>query len=635
MAKLASWDNAPSVEDLKADYTMAESAHKSHTVKVDAWLSNLRGEQKVKGKKGRSKIVPKLIRKHAEWRYGALSEPFLSTDDLFDARPKTFEDKDASRQNGLMLNYQFNHQIDKVKFIDEYVRTAEDEGTVVIKVGWDRETEVVEEIQLDEFGSEFVAEVERVIKNQPTYDICAYGNLVIDPTAQGDLSKAEFIIHSFETSKSELKKDGRYCNLEKIEISGNTSLTDSEFLGGDDTDFEFRDDARKKFVAYEYNGWWDVNGDGETIKVLCTWVGGTMIRMEEAPFPFERLNFVLVQYLPVRKSNYGEPNGELLEDNQRVVGAITRGMIDLMGRSANGQMGVQKNALDVINAKKFEQGDDFKFNPDVDPKGAFQMMQYPEIPRSALEMIQLQQAEAESLSGVKAFSSGVSGQSFGKVAAGIRSAMDATSKRELGILRRLSNGIVELGYMTMKMNQEWLSDEEFIRVTNEPVRILREELAGDFDIVLNISTPEADTEKAQGLEFMLQTLGNSMPLDMSQIVLADIARLRKMPALSKRIEEYKPQPDPKEEYRKELEIKLLEAKIVNEQNKGAENAADVDLKKAKTREIHSNSDKADLDFVEQESGVSRQHEEDMKRVDQDLKNEDRIVDAMVQDEQSN
>ena len=37
-------------------------------------------------------------------------------------------------------------------------------------------------------------------------------------------------------------------------------------------------------------------------------------------------------------------------------------MIDIIGRSANGQMGIRKDALDVTNARKFEQGADYKFN---------------------------------------------------------------------------------------------------------------------------------------------------------------------------------------------------------------------------------------------------------------------------------
>lgn len=645
MAEKADWVNPPKLSDLKADLQGATNAHNSHVDQVRKWLSNLKAEQKVKTKIGRSKIVPKLIRKQAEWRYPALSEPFLSTDDLFNAAPKTFEDKKAADQNMQVLNYQFSHKIDKVKFIDEYIRTGTDEGTVVVKIGWDFEEEL-QEVQVQGVDPEtgmMVAMVQEQMvttKNQPTVEVCHYNNIVLDPTCGGDLSKANFIIHSFETSKSELEQDGRYFDLDKIDPSANTTLTDDEYNGIDDSYFEFQDDARRKFVAYEYHGYWDYDDTGIAKQFIATWVGNVCIRMEESPFPFKGLPFELVQYLPVRKSNYGEPDGELLEDNQRVVGAITRGMIDILGRSANGQMGTRKDSLDVVNGKKFERGEDYKFNAGIDPRQAFQMGVYPEIPRSALEMINLQNNEAESLTGVKAFSAGISSQSYGDVATGIRSAMDATAKRELGILRRFGNGIVKIGHKMLKMNQEFLSDEEFIRITNEPVMIKREDLAGEFDVTLSISTPEADAEKARGLEFMLQTLGAVMPFEFTQIILVDIAKLKKQPELSKKIEEYQPQPDPAAQEKAALEIELLKAQIANESAKAQENQVDVGLKQAKTateeakaRQMHSSSDKQDLDFVETESGVTRQHEMEMEDQRSRNKGKEKLMDAMIQDEQ--
>jgi len=125
---LTEWSNEPSVRDLKQDLEESRSSHQSHVVKVNTWLDNLNitGNAAMKKRAGRSSIVPKLIRKQAEWRYASLSEPFLSTDDLFNTEPVTYEDKKAAIQNGLVLNNQFNTKIQKVKFIDDYVRTAVD-----------------------------------------------------------------------------------------------------------------------------------------------------------------------------------------------------------------------------------------------------------------------------------------------------------------------------------------------------------------------------------------------------------------------------------------------------------------------------------------------------------------------------
>jgi len=217
--------------------------------------------------------------------------------------------------------------------------------------------------------------------------------------------------------------------------------------------------------------------------------------------------------------------------------------------------------------------------------------------------------------------------SLGDVAEGIRSANDAAAKRELAILRRLANGMVKIGEKITAMNAENLDDEEIIRISDEEeVVINRDKLAGDYDLILSISTPEVDQEKAQDLGFMLQTIGPNMDPGLQAKILGKIAKLKKMPDLAKQIEDYKPQPDAKEEKIKELQIELLAAQLANEVAKGKENMADEALKyakteteKAKTRNLNSSSDQQDLDFVQEQSGAG--HKREMERENQRLEND--------------
>ncbi len=658
------WVNEPKLTDLKQDYEDARSSHTAHVSKVNTWLDNLNitGKAKIAKRTGRSSIVPKLIRKQAEWRYASLSEPFLSTDDIFNTEPITAEDKNAAIQNGLVLNNQFNTKIQKIKFIDEYIRTAVDEGTVVVRVGWDYQEEV-NEVEVPVFkvvpiknpilaqemlnvGQDPVEKIQvgikledkiKVLRNCPTVDICDYNNLIIDPTCEGDLEKAKFIIYGFETSLADLEKEGKYKNLDKININNSSILAEADFESKDTSSFNFKDEPRKKIVAYEYWGYWDINKDGLVKSFVATWVGDTMIRLEENPFPDEKLPFISAQYLPVRKNIYGEPDGELLEDNQKVVGAVTRGMIDIMGRSANGQMAIRKDALDVTNKRKFDNGLDYEFNANVDPRQAFYMHTFPEIPRSAEFMLNQQTAEADSMSGIKSFSSGITGQALGATATGVRSALDATSKRELGILRRMAEGIKQIGRKIVSMNAVFLSEEEVIRITNEEfVTVRRDDLEGNFDLNLTISTAEADNEKASELSFMLQTMGNNQDPGITKLIQVDIARLRKMPVLAAKLEAYEPQPDPIAQEKAMLEVELLKAQIFNEQAKGMENQVDVGLKTAKTqtelakgRNLNSKSDKQDLDFLDQESGSAQRNDMEKKEFDRaaqlDLKAADKLL----------
>lgn len=667
---LTKWKNEPTLRDLKQDLEDAKPSHDTQKTQIGVWLDNLNvtGKAKIETPKGNSKIVPKLIRKQAEWRYPALTEPFLSTDDVFNVKPVTWEDRDAAKQNELVLNHQFNSHIDKTRFIDEYVRASVDEGSAIVRVGWDfqeeqyegtfpvvefrvnpelaplheqlakmkqespsqYDTDVPEELkQAHELSIEQQQPIEavitgqqketrtRTIRNCPTVEVCDYRNVTIDPSCLGDIDKAGFVIYSFESSLSELKKDGKYKNLDQINIEGTSILGEPDHATADNIgNFNFSDKPRKKFVVREYWGYWDIDGTGVTKPIVAAWVGNVLIRMEESPFPDKKLPFVVVQYLPVRRAIYGEPDGALLEDNQKIIGAVTRGMIDVMGKSANGQMGVRKDALDITNRRKFDKGQDYEFNVNIDPRQGIYMHTFPEIPASAQFMLQQQNMEAESLTGVKAFSQGVSGASLGNVAAGVRGALDASSKRELGILRRLSAGIIKIGHKIISMNSELLSDKEVVRITNDEfVTVRRDDLAGKFDLKLSISTAEEDENKAKELAFMLQTMGNNMDPTLSKMILGDIARLRKMPDLAKKIESYEPQPDPLAQRRAELEVALLEAQV-NAENARAQRdqataqlgVAKVGTEGAKANHLKSDADLKNLNFVEQESGVKQERE---------------------------
>jgi hypothetical protein len=171
------------------------------------------------------------------------------------------------------------------------------------------------------------------------------------------------------------------------------------------------------------------------------------------------------------------------------------------------------------------------------------------------------------------------------------------------------------------MNAAFLSEEEVIRVTNEEfVPVKRDDLMGNYDLRLSISTAEADNQKAEELAFMLQTTAQSMGPTFSQMILSEIARLRKMPDLSKRIAEFQPEPNPIEQKRAELEVALLEAQVANESAKASENEMDIQLKTAKlqkemaeTKAIKSRADLDDLTFLEREQSIDHEKNLEMQR----------------------
>ena len=422
--KLVDWNNPPSVRDLKQDLAEAKSNHDLHVNKVNESLTALRGELKIKIKEGRSKVQPKLVRKQNEWRYSALEEPFLSTDDMFIVNPVTYKDVEAAKQNMLILNKQFRTDIPKVKFINKYIRTAVNTGTVIVKLNWEYEKGIVTEevpvytktpeelytalqqkvlsgemseeeaTQIMQTGQPIQIgvesrEVEEDVINRPVLQVKDSRNVIIDPSCEGDIDNAQFIIDIFLTDLSTLKKDSRYSNLDLIsekQFDG-AALDDYQYYDTEyktDPNFKFQDKPRKKLVAYEYWGYWDINGDGIVKPIVATWIGDVMIRLEENPYPDKKLPFVVVQYLPPDHDTvYGDSDASLLKENQDIIGAISRSIIDLIGRSANAQQCVRKDLLDPINRDRFNKGMDFEYNPVTNIENALYMTHIPEVPRSA------------------------------------------------------------------------------------------------------------------------------------------------------------------------------------------------------------------------------------------------------------
>jgi len=682
------WANAPTVSDLKQNIDDAEVDQGIHQQDVDRWLDNMAIEGKAKPAKvpGRSSVAPKVIRKHAEWRYASLSNPFLSTPDVFNVYPTTAGDAKRAKQNALVLNHQFNTYIDKVDFFDAFVREAVDTGTVLVEVSWvTHQEEVEEEEPVYEFipsqdpglaqrylyllqikqtsqdlywehmnegmdqaimtfvktgilyearqtGTQTVLRVKETA-NFPALEVCEMSNIFIDPTCNGDLKKARFIGKKHKASLSELKRDGRYKNLNHILIEEADPLGSSDFKDSDDiTSFSFKDEPRKEFVVTTYWGSWDIHDTGVAVPIVASWVGRVMIRLEENPFPFKRPPFAKSVYMPKRKSVYGEPDGELLEENQQIIGAVTRGMIDLLGRSANSQTGVRQGFVNATNMRKLKRGDDYVYNGQGDPSHSVYQHTYPEIPQSAYNMVAMQNADAESLSGVKAFGSGINSKALGDSVGGGRDAMDAASKREAGILLRLAQGVKEIGRMIVAMNAVFLSEEEVVRITDEEfVTVRRDDLAGKFDIALAISTAEEDNKKAEELAFLLQTTGpNGDPVEI-RMIRAELARLRKMPEFAKRIEEYEPKPDPLAVAKAQKEVELLDAQIAKERaleakhlteaqangargykdaTQGHLNESKAGTEVAKSRDLHSSADNRNLDYLAKHTGLDHQQELD-------------------------
>lgn len=722
-------DTSSILTALKADFESAKSLRKQQDAKINKWKREYNGElyghEKENSK--RSKMVSRDIKKQSEWQHAALIEPFVSTPDIIRARPVTYEDAQIAPRIEVLLNTQFCRMFDRYNFMNKALKVLDQEGTCVVRTGWDYREDIIKEqifveqpnpeleqlaMQMEELGmkanelAQIISEIEqeygipnesdmqgaseqlatelkaggmisdeqiqaqieqrnaqimsqvrasvpaqvlgeysmgkqqlasfeeqlqamqeqakelpqtiqvpqiienvKPVVNQPTAMICRNEDIFIDPTCQDNMDNCQFVIYRYESDMTTLKREGRYKNLNKIILNS----SDPDYITPDTTKFEFKDNPRKKLVVYEYWGNYDVNGDGDAEAIVCTWVNDVVIRLESNPFPDKKPPFIVVPFNSIPFSLYGESNAELLSDVQKIKTAIYRGFIDNMALSNNGQKGIKQGMLDTYNKTKFLNGDNFEYmngSPNEIFDGHFN-----EFPSSAFNFLMTLNNEAESITGVKNFGQGLSGNSLGTTATAAQGVIDSANTRRLNIVRNIAENLVKpLLRKWLAYDAEWLDEESQFRITNDEfVWIKRDDLGCKIDLDLSISTSDDNKATANELTMLLQTIGPNGDYNMTKIILSQICELFRQPELAKKVRDYEPQPDPLQQRLQQAQIELLEAQIANEKSKAERASEDSALKQAKTqselaraRNIESQSDKLDLDYLQQYHGTKEQ-----------------------------
>ena len=684
---------------LKQDFEASRRLKHRNDEKIRQWKREYNGEPYGNERKGRSKIIARMIKKQSEWQHASLVDPFVSTSDIIRAKPVTWEDKEISPKVEILLNTQFCRQFDRFNFMNKAIKVLDQEGTCVVRTGWKYKEDIIkEQIKVEQPNPEFIQAREQLammqeqlaqyepiiaqfqqtmamleeqgispeqaiqagmldpaiieqgqvamqesqaiseqieqfsqqlqqipqtilvpqiierkkpIVNEPTAMVCRNEDIFIDPTCQDDMDNCQFVIYRYETDMTSLKRAGIYKNLDKVALSLKDTeyMAESRDLKGYDPTFEFSDVARKKLVVYEYWGNYDIDNDGEAEAIVCTWINNTIIQLRDNPFPDKKPPFIIVPFNSIPFSLYGESNAELLSENQKVATAIIRGLVDNMAMSNNGQKGIRKGALDEYNLAKFMNGENFEFNANPND---FYDGHFNEFPASALNFLQILNNEAESITGVKNFGQGMNGTSLGTTATGAQAVMDSAAVRRLNIVRNIAENLVKpLLRKWLAYDAEFLDEETQFRITNEEfIWLKRDDLGAKIDIDLAISTSEDNKATASELGFLLQTIGPNEDPEIRKIIISDICDLYNKPELAKKIREYQPQPDPLQTRLQELQIEMLEAQIENERAKGGRAEVDSDLKRAKTdverakaENIASNTDKTDLDYLQQYYGI--------------------------------
>ena len=611
------------LQHYKSDYKAAEVVKNENDEKVAKWLDIKDSKPYGTEVAHKSKYVSDMTRKLLNWQIPSIVDPLVSTKDLINCAPYTHADRAISEQEESVLTHQFIQRMNHYEFITDLVTIVSEQGTCFVKTGWDfqeEEQEVEKPLMAINpmdgqeviVGYEYVKEMV-TIKNEPTREICDLLDIRMDPTCKGNIAKASFVIHDFETDLSSLRADGRYKNLDEVM---NQLERDETYQHRDTTDstFRFEDDARKKIIVHEYWGKYDLNDDGIAEPVVCAWIGDVIIREEENPLPGQEIPFEKAVYTRIPDAIYGEPLAALTKKKQHIDSVLNRGIFDDMKLANNGQTGTKKGFTDDQNLRNMKQGKDFEYNTTM--ADVYQDTYRP-INNSVFQVMSNNAQDGESITGVSAFNHGTGGNALGSSAAAVNATTTSSAKREMHIVRGIAETcIIPILKKFSRYNREFLSPEEVQRITDKPYVEPSNDVS--FDVKMNLESAESRAAKAQSTGFVLQTMGPNMPQEQQQTLLSRYMKLVGEPDIAKQIAEFQPQPDPMQMKMQELQIAKLEAEIANERAKGMENQVDVALKQAKTqteiakaKDLNEGADLKSQQFLDNDAGVS--HSRDMEK----------------------
>lgn len=647
------------LKDLKQDYEKSKAYNDAWHKKIDKWTDEYMGRKYGNERKGKSQIVTRDIKKHSEWLQASILDPFTSTPDIIKCNPANRESMKLARNAEMILNQQFCRQFNRYNFLSRALKVMDTEGTAVIKTGWDfleEEREVVRKQLVPVFDpmsgqpiinpetqepmvQEVVYKNKEMVRlvDKPTAEVVRNQDIFVDPSCMGDFENMQFIIHQFETDLSTLKTDGRYKNIDKINIKGNNDNTFDNYENynnlPDPKYFEFDDKPRRKILVREYWGNYDLDGDGIAEPIVCAWVDNLVIRLCENPYPDKKPPFIIVPLLPIPFQLFGESNAEILGDIQKVNTAITRGIIDNMAQSNNAQIGFSKGVLDPVNEDRMLNGDNFVMNTNV-PKDAIWVGNFNQLPNTVFNMLQLNNESAQSLTGVNVYGTNQTTDMLGSNPASSRGVLDGGNLRKLMLVKNISENLVKpLMRKWLEYDAELLPPETVVRSTinQEEFEIIRrDDLCGTIDIDISVSTNEDNAAKARELAFLMQTIGPSEDPYVRKMLMAEIANLHKMHDLAHKIETYEPQPDPLQQELMMAQIENLKAQTQEliasagrQQVDGSLKEAKISVEQAKAQSIGKDVNMKGLDFYQKQNRFDQMQNAALKEkeIDEKSRNE--------------
>ena len=241
----------------------------------------------------------------------------------------------------------------------------------------------------------------------------------------------------------------------------------------------------------------DADNDGLLEDMIITVCGDVVCKMDENPY--RRPPFRIGVAYPESHKITGIPLASIVEEDQKIMTNLKR-----MAQDAAAQSVYTNPITDDANLYKLllnrKPHDPLLGNPqrmgklEINPPHEF-----------VLKTIEMVQGDVENKTGVTRYNQGSDGDSLNQTATGIKVIASMAQQRAKQVGRNLGNTAME-GIIRdfIFINQKWIP-EEAIRVIGQELPVTADDLAGDYDIHIDIGIgPQEKQAAAKAVDELLQ-----------------------------------------------------------------------------------------------------------------------------------
>ena len=471
-----------------------------------------------------------------EWAIPSLIKVFFGNEDICKLQGVNSEqDERAAAAHSELIKYQLERCNDGFLIFYDWIKNSLIDNLGIVKCYWEREQTIeqkslvmtpqelmqmqtnprinivtVEQIAPDVLNVEY-EETTNITKNQPKLEVIPPSEFRFSPEAKS-LEDVGFVAHRKIVKLDYLRRrerEGVFQNIDKLvedegsdgSIQRTNYETDLNPRAYDRINDAGVEDAKKEYLLYECYVKTDINDDGILEDLIVTMVGNTIVRLEENTMG--RHPFFVIS--PIRDTLRLFPRrgiADLVGELQDLNTAFLKQIIYNIAVNNNKQAFINIDTL--IDPNEFIDGRK-AVRVSGDPKQAVYWTPIEQLQPQVFQFLEYMNTMKENRTGITRYNQGMDANSLNKTATGITQIMNASNQR-LELIARIfaETGIKQLFRHMIKMNQMYITEETFIRITDKPKPIYPEDLEGTIDITVNVGVVAGSKQQqAQAMQLLL------------------------------------------------------------------------------------------------------------------------------------